>query len=164
MADVVLAHRDGVIWTSRPAISSTGLVSIIHNRKHRRSAATPTLFRDVAFGSTGLWFVTVDARGHVVYFNLLQNKYEHVVHAGSPGVRAACHPLKKDEIVVSLEDCSVRVAVCSAPATAAPHPLRITLPVLFGPDLVAGALVQRVVRPADGSANRPQADRHVPLL
>lgn len=113
MNESVLLERDGPIWSSRPSVTSTGLLSIVWNRKHRRSSTSTPLFRDVAFAPSGLSLATVDARGHLVHFNLLHNRYYHVKHAGSPGVKLAYLPSKRDEVVVALEDGSVRLScVC----------------------------------------------------
>ncbi|MDR3549870.1 MAG: hypothetical protein P4L31_00515 [Candidatus Babeliales bacterium] len=108
MQETHLSGKNGPLWSHRPAISSTGLISAIWNHRRREGARPFAPFRDVAFCHGGLACVAVDARGHVVHLDLLQNRYYHVKHAGSPGVRVVCHPSKHDEAIVSFEDCSVR--------------------------------------------------------
>lgn len=104
MEETILNSKNGPIWHHRPSVTSTGLLSIIWNRKHRPGATTPPLFRDVAFAPTGLSLAAVDARGHLTHFNFILNRYYHVKHTGSPGIRIVWHPLKKDEVIVSSED------------------------------------------------------------
>ena len=105
-----LNSKNGPIWASRPTLSSTGLLSVLENRRHRKSSAAPPLFRDLTWAPHGLSLASVDARGHIVHYNFLQNRYYHVKHAGSAGVRIAWHPLKKDDVIVAFEDCTVRAS------------------------------------------------------
>jgi hypothetical protein len=108
MSVTVLGSREGAIWAKRPAATSSGLVSTVVNRKPRSNGAVPP-FRDVAFARHGLVVASVDARGHVCLFDLALNRYRHVKHTGSPGVRLVFGPSTQNDVVVALEDGSVRV-------------------------------------------------------
>lgn len=107
MQEVELRAKNGPIWATRPKVTSTGLLSMIWNRKHRATATAAPVFRDVAFAPAGLALATIDARGHVVHYNLLQNRYYHVKHAGAAGVRIVYHPRKVDEVLVAVDDGTV---------------------------------------------------------
>ena len=131
-----LTTREGPIWTKRPVATSSGLVSTIHNRKPRLNSTTTPPFRDVAFAHHSLMVASVDARGHVVVFDLYQNRYRHLKHAGSPGVRIMFTPSTRNDVLVALEDGSVcaRVGVlrmdflnlCFPPITVTPCRRRMT--------------------------------------
>ena len=57
----------------------------------------------------GEMVATLDARGHVVVFHLLRNRYEHLRHVGSAGTAIAFSTRRKNELFVSTSDGSVQV-------------------------------------------------------
>jgi hypothetical protein len=102
-----ISAREGKIWDKRPVVSANGLVSTILNRKKRVNAEVPQPFRDVAFGHGFLNAATVDSAGRIVAYDFVQNKYRHVKHAGSGGVRIVFSAAKTSDVVVSFEDATV---------------------------------------------------------
>ena len=68
------ATNDGLIWPKRPLISSTGLISSLHNLKARKSLERGACFKCVAFHPAEPIFCAADEKGYVFVFFVKQNR------------------------------------------------------------------------------------------
>ena len=104
MVSTVVRHQVGRIWPTDPSnAAAEGIIATISNAFRTK----PARILCASFNATGDLLVTLDTHGVLVAFNLEQNRFAVVSHAGSKCVAIAFSAIRRCELYVSQADGAV---------------------------------------------------------
>ena len=112
---VTLDHSGGRIWSKKPKVAITGLLTVLQTPSSNVSSAVRSSeFTSVVFDSKADHLATTDSRGNVYVFSIKQNRYMRIDKAGAAGTVACFSNTNLRRLFVA---CSVSGLECGCGCT-----------------------------------------------